>query len=73
MSASKNDITNDSLTSRVNTQQYRDNYDRIFGNRKINNSVVFDDIMGCDLQKLYFEHRDSAESFVQAIPKISDK
>jgi hypothetical protein len=41
MSTSKNDITGDSLTSRTATQQYRDNYDRIFGNRKIKNSGVF--------------------------------
>jgi chaperone BCS1 len=31
--------------------------------------VVFEDIMGCDLQKLYFEHRDSFDDFVAAIPK----
>jgi hypothetical protein len=40
MSTSKNDITGDSLTSRTATQQYRDNYDRIFGNRKIKNSDI---------------------------------
>jgi chaperone BCS1 len=32
----------------------------------------FDDIMGCDLQKLYFEHRDSLKDFVAAIPKKQD-
>jgi hypothetical protein len=32
--SSKNDITGDSLTSRVATEQYRDNYDRIFRNAK---------------------------------------
>jgi hypothetical protein len=41
MATSKNDITGDSLTSRTATQQYRENYDRIFGNRKIQNSEVF--------------------------------
>lgn len=31
--STKNDITGDSLTSRANTQQYRDNYDLIFGKK----------------------------------------
>lgn len=36
----------------------------------LNNSrVVFDDIMGCELQKLYFENRDSPDYFVRSIPK----
>jgi hypothetical protein len=29
----------------------------------------FDDIMGCDLQKLYFEHRDNLDDFIASIPK----
>ena len=32
-------------------------------------SEHFEDIMGCDLQKLYFEHRDSLKDFVASIPK----
>jgi chaperone BCS1 len=30
--------------------------------------VRFDDIMGCDLQALYFEHADSVYDFINAIP-----
>lgn len=34
MVASRNDITGDSLISRVSNKQYADNYDRIFGKKK---------------------------------------
>lgn len=30
----------------------------------------FADILGCDLQDLYFAHRDSADAFVAAIPRV---
>lgn len=33
--------------------------------------VYFRDILGCDLQALYFEHHESFEDFIQAIPKAS--
>ena len=32
----KNDITGDSLTSRVSSDKYRDNWERIFGKRNQN-------------------------------------
>lgn len=32
----KNDITGDSLTSRVSSDKYRDNWERIFGERNQN-------------------------------------
>jgi hypothetical protein len=31
--AAKNDITGDSIASRVNSKQYEDNFDRIFGKK----------------------------------------
>jgi len=31
--------------------------------------VQFADILGCDLQALYFEHHDSFEDFIEAIPQ----
>jgi hypothetical protein len=34
VAASRNDITGDSLVSRVSNKQYADNYDRIFGKKK---------------------------------------
>ena len=33
--ATKNDVTGDSLISKVNTQAYEDNYDLIFRKRKL--------------------------------------
>lgn len=33
--ATKNDVTGDSLISKVNTQAYEDNYDLIFRKRKV--------------------------------------
>ena len=33
--AAKNDITGDSISSRVNSKQYEDNFDRIFRKDKI--------------------------------------
>lgn len=33
--AAKNDITGDSIASRVNSKQYEDNFDRIFRKNKI--------------------------------------
>jgi hypothetical protein len=33
--AAKNDITGDSIASRVNNKQYEDNYELIFGNKQI--------------------------------------
>jgi hypothetical protein len=32
--AAKNDVTGDSIKSRVNSKAYRDNWDRIFGKKK---------------------------------------
>lgn len=32
--ASTNDVTNDRLVSKTNTQKYRDNWDKIFGKGK---------------------------------------
>jgi hypothetical protein len=40
--STKNDITGDSLTSRVSNQNYRDNYDRIFGSKKVQAAVIID-------------------------------
>lgn len=33
-------------------------------------SHPFDDILGCDLQDLYFQHRNDADAFVASIPRI---
>jgi chaperone BCS1 len=41
----------------------------MFTSNTINSDVTFEDIMGCDLQKLYFEHRNSFDDFVAVIPK----
>jgi chaperone BCS1 len=41
----------------------------MFTSNTINSDVAFEDIMGCDLQKLYFEYRNSFDDFVAAIPK----
>lgn len=32
--ATRNDITGDELKSKTNSDSYRDNYDRIFGNKR---------------------------------------
>ena len=37
--ASHNDITGDALVSKRNNDNYRDNYDRIFGKKKENDNV----------------------------------
>jgi hypothetical protein len=33
---SKNDITGDEIKSKPSTEKYRENYDKIFGNKKYN-------------------------------------
>lgn len=33
--------------------------------------TVFEDILGCDLQSIYLDHRDDVEDFIAAIPKKS--
>jgi len=40
--STKNDVTGDSIISRSNTQQYRDNYDRIFyrGNHGLHKDIT---------------------------------
>jgi len=32
--ATKNDVTGDSIKTKTNSKKYRDNWDRIFGNKK---------------------------------------
>lgn len=49
MSVSKNDITGDSIASRASTQQYRDNYDRIFGNKNIQKEVKDQSVLNPEL------------------------
>lgn len=43
----------------------------MFPEAEIPQVVRFADILGCDLQGLYFDHRNSAEDFIAAIPKVS--
>lgn len=33
------------------------------------NDVTFEDILGCDIQSLYFEHKDDFDGFIDAIPQ----
>lgn len=37
--ASRNDVTGDNLVSRSNTNEYRSNWDKIFGNKKESDTV----------------------------------
>lgn len=41
----------------------------MFEGAVVDPNIDFKDISGCDLQDLYFEHRDSVESFIDSIPK----
>ena len=36
--AAKNDVTGDSIQSKTNSKQYADNWDRIFGKKKVEES-----------------------------------
>lgn len=40
----------------------------MFPNIYLDNTLVFDDILGCDLQAFYLEHHKDANDFVNAIP-----
>lgn len=54
----KNDITGDSIQSKVNSQAYQDNYDRIFGKKK--RPADFQDVLSteeCVVQALEAEDR----------------
>ena len=41
--ASKNDITGDEIKSKASTKAYEDNYDRIFGKKKITDEEDYPD------------------------------
>lgn len=65
--ASRNDVTGDVIQSKMNSDPYRDNWDKIFGNKKQDAPVVVDVDKSSDvIKKLnikceYFE--DAAEIF----------
>lgn len=40
----------------------------MFPNVFLDNELIFNDIMGCDLQAIYFDHADNVHDFVDAIP-----
>jgi len=42
----------------------------MFPGAEIPQALRFADILGCDLQGLYFDHREDASSFIAAIPKV---
>ena len=59
----KNDITGDSIKTKVNSKAYSDNYDRIFGKKQKNTTSDFQDILStedCVLDALEKEHREKA-------------
>lgn len=46
--ATHNDITGDALVSRLANENYRNNYDRIFGKKKENKDVGTDQVAAAD-------------------------
>lgn len=56
---------------KLENKEIRQYINLMFGDIEIDESIDFKNISGCDLQDLYFEHRDSAESFIDSIPKKS--
>ena len=46
--ATHNDITGDALVSRLANENYRNNYDRIFGKKKENKDVGTDQVATAD-------------------------
>lgn len=57
---SKNDVTNDRILSKENTDRYRDNWDRIFGKKK----------KEIDLEKV---REKNFERYSEAHKELSDK
>jgi hypothetical protein len=44
----------------------------MYPGRSAEPTECFSDILGCDLQALYFEHHDNFDQFIAAIPKQGD-
>jgi chaperone BCS1 len=54
---------------KLRDKEVREYVELMFPNEFRSTTIVFSDIMGCDLQKLYLEHRDNCQDFVKSIPK----
>lgn len=65
--ATKNDITGDSIYSKLNNDKYRDGWDAIFGNKKKSEYKLTDDEM------LIYIHDIARDSKDQMLRKIADR
>lgn len=59
-----NDITGDALKSRVTTDTYRDNYDRIFGRKRVKSEPTESDVLKAEVERVQadaetFKHSQS--------------
>lgn len=59
------------LTKLGNTE-VRDYIELMFPGTVVPPQIVYEEILGCDLQDLYFQHRNDASAFVAAIPHVLD-
>lgn len=55
--------------TKLSHAEIRDYIELMFPGAVVPSDVVYEDALGCDLQDLYFHHRDDAAAFVAAIPQ----
>lgn len=59
-----NEITGDALKTRVTTDTYRDNYDRIFGKKRVQSQTTESDELKAEIERVQadaqtFQHSNS--------------
>lgn len=53
----------------LTTTEVRDYIALMYPDARVSPMITFEDILGCDIQALYFEHRDNFQAFFDALPK----